>query len=401
MTTPVPPQPRIPALDALRGIAVMGIVGMNVHAFALPGPAYYNPVAFGGLMPADRWVWLVSFVFIEDKFRTLFAMLFGAGCLILLEKGSGRADRGAWRAHYARMAVLFVIGLVHATLLASNDVLRVYAMAGLAVPLLAGLSARALVATALGLLTVHLALGLTAFGGALIDFHVKHLGTDAMLFAERNLGRDPAVMTMLLEQGREGLGERILRRGAGIPVQLVTLIAALPLNLAAIALGMGLWKARMLAGEWRTFRLQRIAALAALVPIPALLGLAWWLMATGFPAALVGPVALVLSAPFDTLLAVAYAALAMAFLGGDGRVSRRLAMVGRLSLSNYLMTSVILAAIFAPWGLGLFGEVTRTQAFALGLVPIAAMLTWSPLWVARLGQGPFERLWRAAAGVLR
>ena len=401
MTTPVPPQPRIPALDALRGIAVMGIVGMNVHAFALPGPAYYNPVAFGGLMPADRWVWLVSFVFIEDKFRTLFAMLFGAGCLILLEKGSGRADRGAWRAHYARMAVLFVIGLVHATLLASNDVLRVYAMAGLAVPLLAGLSARALVATALGLLTVHLALGLTAFGGALIDFHVKHLGTDAMLLAERNFGRDPAVMTMLLEQGREGLGERILRRGAGIPVQLVTLIAALPLNLAAIALGMGLWKARMLAGEWRTFRLQRIAALAALVPIPALLGLAWWLMATGFPAALVGPVALVLSAPFDTLLAVAYAALAMAFLGGDGRVSRRLAMVGRLSLSNYLMTSVILAAIFAPWGLGLFGEVTRTQAFALGLVPIAAMLTWSPLWVARLGQGPFERLWRAAAGVLR
>jgi len=178
-------------------------------------------------------------------------------------------------------------------------------------------------------------------------------------------------------------------------------IPALPLNLAAIALGMGLWKARMLAGEWRTFRLQRIAGLSALAAIPALLALAWWLMATGFPAALVGPAALVLSAPFDTLLAAAYAALAMAFLGGDSRLSRRLAMVGRLSLSNYLMTSVILAAIFAPWGLGLFGEVTRTQAFALGLVPIAAMLAWSPLWVARLGQGPFERLWRAAAGVLR
>jgi len=266
MLTPAPPQPRIPALDALRGLAVIGIVGMNVHAFALPGPAYYNPVAFGGTMAADRWVWLVSFVFIEDKFRTLFAMLFGAGCLILLEKGGANP----WRAHYARMAVLFAIGLVHATLLASNDVLRVYAMAGLAVPLLAGLSARALVATALGLLTVHLALGLTAFGGALVDFHMKHFGTDAMLFAERNFGGDPAVLTMLLEQGREGLGERIMRRSAGIPVQLLTLMAALPLNLAAIALGMGLWQARMLAGEWRTFRLQRIAGLSALAAIPAL-----------------------------------------------------------------------------------------------------------------------------------
>ena len=64
------------------------------------------------------------------------------------------------------------------------------------------------------------------------------------------------------------------------------------------------------------------------------------------------------------------------------------------------MTSAILAVIFAPWGLGLFGEVTRWQAFALGLVPIAAMLAWSPLWVAKLGQGPFERLWRAGAKLL-
>lgn len=388
--------PRIRALDALRGLAVIGIVGMNVHAFALPGPAYYNPVSFGGTMAVDRWVWLVSFVFIEDKFRTLFAMLFGVGCLILLDKGGANP----WRAHFARMAVLFAIGLVHATLLASNDVLRAYAIAGLAVPLLAGLSARALVAVAVGLVTVHLALGLTAFGGALVDFHEKQFGTDAMLFAERNFGRDPAVLTMLLEQGREGLGERIMRRGAGIPAQLITLMAALPINLAAIALGMGLWKARMLTGEWRTFLLQRLAALSALVAIPALLGLAWWLMATGFPAALVGPVALVLSAPFDTLLGVAYAALAMAFLGGDNAAIRALAAAGRLSLTNYLMTSVILAAIFAPWGLGLFGEVTRTQAFAIGLVPVVAMLAWSPPWVTRFGQGPFERLWRAGAKAL-
>lgn len=397
MVTPRPsataPGQRILALDALRGIAVIGIVWMNVHAFALPAPAYYNPVAFGGVTPADRWVWLGSFVFIEDKFRTLFAMLFGAGCLILLEKGGAQP----WRAHYARMAALLAIGIVHATLLASNDVLRAYALAGLAVPLLAGLSARALVAVALGLVTAHLALGLTAFGGALVDFHVKHLGTDAMLFAERNFGRDPAVLTMLLEQGREGLGERIVRRGVGIPSQLVTLMAALPLNLAAIALGMGLWKARMLKGEWRTFHLQRLAALSALIAIPALLALAGWLVKTGFPAALVGPVALVLSAPFDTLLGVAYAALAMAFLGSDGAITRRLAMVGRLSLSNYLMTSVILSAIFAQWGLGLFGEVTRAQAFGLSFIPIIAMLLWSPPWIARFGQGPFERLWRGGA----
>jgi len=394
--TPPATTPRILALDALRGVAVIGIVGMNVLAFALPGPAYYNPLSFGGTTPADYWVWLGSFVFIEDKFRTLFAMLFGTGCLILIE----RSGAHPWRAHYARMTVLFAIGIVHATLLASNDVLRAYALAGLAMPLLAGLSARALVAVGTGLVVVHLALGLTAFGGAMLDFYRGHAGTDALLFMERQFGRDPAAIAALLEQGREGLGERVLRRSLGIPAQLATLAASLPLNLAAIALGMGLWKAGMLKGEWRTFHLQRLAGVAALVALPALFGLAAWLVGAGFPAALAGPVALVISAPFDTLLGVAYAALAMAFLGRDSALTRRLAAVGRLSLTNYLMTSVVLAAIFAPWGLGLFGEVSRWQAFALGLVPVAAMLLWSPLWVVRLGQGPFERLWRAGARAL-
>ena len=64
------------------------------------------------------------------------------------------------------------------------------------------------------------------------------------------------------------------------------------------------------------------------------------------------------------------------------------------------VTSVILAALFAPWGLGLFGEVSRWQAFAIGCVPVAAMLVWSPPWVTRMGQGPFERLWRAGARLL-
>jgi len=396
MTAPLPPAPRILALDALRGIAVIGIVWMNVHAFALPGPAYYNPLAYGTTGDVDYRVWLGSFVFIEDKFRTLFAMLFGAGCLILIERGGEKP----WWAHYARMIVLFAIGLVHATLLASNDVLRAYALAGLALPLLAGLSARALVAVSVGLLAVHLSLGMTAFGGAMIDLATQRSGSDALLFMERQFGRDPAAIAMLLEQGREGLDERIIRRTLGIPAQIATLVASLPLNLAAIALGMGLWRGGMLKGEWRTFHLQRLAGFAGLVAIPALLGLAGWMVAEGFPAALVGPVALVISAPFDTLLGVAYAALAMAFLTKDNAATRTLAAVGRLSLTNYLMTSVILASIFAPWGLGLFGEVTRTQAFGLSFVPIIAMLLWSPPWVAKVGQGPFERLWRSGARAL-
>ena len=393
---PVTASKRIAQLDALRGIAVIGIAWMNVYAFALPLQAYYNPAAYGMESQADRIAWMVSFVFIEDKFRTLFAMLFGAGCLILLEK----EREHPWRRHLARMVVLFAIGLAHSVLLASNDVLRAYALAGLALPFLASLSSGALYAIAVGLVAVHVGGGIVAFGSGVVDFYNGRLGSDAVLFAERNFGSDPGAIEYALRLGQEEFGDRIVRRFAGIPGQLTAIASSLPLNLAAMVLGMALWRDRMLAAEWRTFRLQRLAAVCALIALPALFALAWWVADERFPGALMGPATLVISAPFDMLLGLAYAALVMAFLGAGGRVTQVLAAVGRLSLTNYIATSVIFAALFVSWGLGLFSEVSRAQAFALSYVPIAAMLIWSGLWTAYIGQGPLERLWRAAARLL-
>ncbi|MFW5634834.1 MAG: DUF418 domain-containing protein, partial [Erythrobacter sp.] len=238
------------------------------------------------------------------------------------------------------------------------------------------------------------------FGGGLHDWHAGRMASDASFFMERNFGTDPAAVSFMLERGRETLGERALRRTEGFAAQLSAIAASLPLNLSAIALGMALWRGGMLAGRWPTFRLQRLAAACALFALPALLALAWFVAEAGFPGALTGAAGLVLSAPFDTLLGIAYAALAMALFTPEGAVTRRLAAVGRLSLSNYLLTSIILAAIFAPWGLGLFGLVSRAEAFAFSFVPIAVMLAWSPPYVARLGQGPFERLWRGAARLI-
>lgn len=396
MVMPASSSGRIVELDALRGLAVIGIVWMNVYVFALPLQAYVNPMAWGGEGAFDRLLWAASFVFVEDKFRTLLAMLFGAGCLILLERSAERA----WRAHLARMLVLFAIGLAHSVLLASNDILRAYALAGLAIPFLAPLQTRALYAIAIGLVVVHVGGGLVLFGSAVIDTYAGRTASDAALFVERRYGTDTAALNYALDLGREGLAERIERRFEGIPAQLQAVAASVPLNLAAMALGMALWKDRMLAGEWRTFRLQRLAAICALVAIPVLLALAIWVSESGFRSALAAVASLVLSAPFDMLLGLAYAALAMALFTSGGPWSVRLAAVGRLSLTNYLMTSVILAAIFASWGLGLFAEVSRVQAFAIGFIPIALMLAWSPPWVGHLGRGPFERLWRWASARL-
>lgn len=387
---------RIVQLDALRGLAVIGIAWMNVFIFAMPTQAYYNPFAWGGQSPADILAWAESFVFVEDKFRTLFAMLFGAGCVILLE----RSGEHPWRAHYARMAVLFLIGLAHSTLLASNDILRSYALAGLFVPFFTPLSSRALVACSIGLVALHVGAGFALTGGGLWDWFQGRLGSEAIQFAERNFGADPAAIQYLLEQGRESLAERIARRTDGIGGQLWAIAGSVPLNLAGIVLGMALWRNGLLKGEWRTFRLQRLAAICALLSLPVLFAMAGWVADSGFPGVLAGAASLVLSAPFDTLLGVAYAALAMALFAPDGAATRRLAAAGRMSLSNYLLTSLVLSALYASWGLGLFGTVSRVEALATTLLPAGLILLWSPLWLARFRQGPLEALWRRSARLL-
>lgn len=384
---------RLTELDALRGLAVLAIAWMNVLIFAMPAQAYFNPMAWGGQSGLDILAWAASFIFVEDKFRTLFAMLFGVGCIMLLDRGGAHR----WRAHYARMAALFAIGWLHATLLASNDILRAYALAGMALPLFFRLSNGALVASAIGLVAIHVGAGFAMVGVGMWDWFAGRLGTDTILYSERNFGADPAAIQFMLEQGKEGFTDRVMRRATNFGAQIWAIGGSIPLNLAAIVLGMALWRNGLLQRAWPLFRLQRLAALCALAALPVLFALAWWVATSGYPGVLAGAASLVLSAPFDMMLGVAYAALAMALFASGGRVTRALAAVGQMSLSNYILSSLIFSALYATWGLGLFGTVSRATAIASIALPVAIMLLWSPMWLRRFDKGPLEWLWRNLA----
>jgi len=75
-------------MDVLRGIAVLGILVMNIQSFSMIRAAYINPAAFGDLTGLNRWFWVLSHVFACEKFMTIFSILFGAGILLL----SGRVE---------------------------------------------------------------------------------------------------------------------------------------------------------------------------------------------------------------------------------------------------------------------------------------------------------------------
>src|SRR5712692_4927581 len=126
----IPEPERIASLDVLRGLAVLGILVMNIQSFAMIEAAYSNPTAFGDLKGANYLVWLLSHVLADQKFMTIFSMLFGAG-IVLMTGRREQAGRRSAAVHYRRMGVLALFGLLHAYLLWYGDILFSYALCGM------------------------------------------------------------------------------------------------------------------------------------------------------------------------------------------------------------------------------------------------------------------------------
>ena len=101
--TPAAQPTRIATLDAVRGVAVMGILLLNIIDFALPGFAYVDPNFYGGASGPNWWVWAVCWVLADGKMRGLFTMLFGASTMLIATRAEANGESAA-RVHYARMS---------------------------------------------------------------------------------------------------------------------------------------------------------------------------------------------------------------------------------------------------------------------------------------------------------
>ena len=110
---------RIDALDAARGIAVCGIVLLNVYNFSMPPAAYFNPLAYGHTGIATLAIWAVESILAQDAFRAIFAMLFeGVGPPIVEVVDAMVAALQGWmRPVLVSGVVLYAVGrMIWATL---------------------------------------------------------------------------------------------------------------------------------------------------------------------------------------------------------------------------------------------------------------------------------------------
>lgn len=390
---------RITAIDAVRGLAVLGILLMNIVAFAMPIAAYDDPTAYGGAQGADMVAWMLAFAVADGKMRGLFTMLFGVSMAIVAD---GALARGADPAvvHYRRMGWLLVIGMLHGTLIWYGDILVEYALTGAILFAAWRWRPVALFYAAAVLFVADLAMAWINWRDliALHDRAMQPGARGAVRAAWQAFASpDPAPALAEIVGYRGGLATisatRLSDLGqlqAGLPIYLIESVGTASLGLALYRLGyFTRWPA-----AWHRWLL--LAGLA--VALPLSLAVAVMIAQSGF-----APEAMAFGAMLSRVLrpamtlGLASAIILLIEAGPRGWVASRLAATGRMALSNYLMTSVVMTTIFYGHGLGLFATLSRAQLYPLVAAMWLAMLLWSKPWLARFQFGPVEWAWRSLA----
>ncbi len=387
---------RIAALDIVRGVAVMGILAMNIAGFALIFPAYFNPLATGEATAVDRGVYLFNYVLFDGKMRGLFSLLFGASMLLVVERARAKGESPA-RVHFARMVALFGFGLFHLWLVWWGDILAHYAIVGMIAYLAVNQPARVQFKLAAALIAAHT---LFAIGLPLQIVMVQaELPAAALRGYANSFGIPDAARaareTMIYRGDYAGIFADRFARFGWAPIRDLRYLGMETLGLMLI--GMGLLKTGLLRGEWPVARMRRWAGVGIAIGLGIYLPLGWWMASAEFSLLSVVTATLVAPVPLRPLVIIGIACLILIVARPGGGLTARVAATGRMAFTNYLMTSLICTAIFYGYGLGLFGQLSRLALWGVVLAVWAGMLLWSKPWLARFAYGPFEWLWRSIA----
>lgn len=399
-----PPAPRIATIDSVRGLAVMGILLMNIVAFAMPEAAYLNPRAYGGAHGADFATWAVEFVFVDGKMRGLFTVLFGASLLLVTDRADAKGER-AWLVHYSRMFWLLLFGLAHLFFVWWGDILHLYAIVGCVAFPFRRLPAAKLAAIAICLVVlqqlwmlvlpfnVHLAVTEVAGG------HPSAAAVEAYRTFRNAFGvSTPAAIAADLAAYRGSYAQVYAHRlPEALSIPLTNLWFGWPETLGYMLGGMAALRSGLLTGAWTRSDYVRALRIGWGIGVPAMALIAWYVWYEDFTiqAVTIGSVALT-TMP-RVLMIAGWVSAILLLLPPGGPLTRRIAAAGRMAFSNYLGTSLVCTTVFYGYGLGWYGQLSRAELVPVVLVVWAIMLLWCEPWLRRFRYGPLEWLWRSLA----
>lgn len=377
--------PRIPFLDMLRGAAVLGILIMNIQAFAQVELAYLNPAIRNALTPGESVVHAIGYLFVEQKFIALFSLLFGISNWIVAT--NAQAKGLSYRTiHVRRNLVLLLIGLIHAYLIWDGDILVTYALTALLLTPALQWSISRQLKTALVFLLIPLLLGL-------LDVWLYTPDTRAAFYDSSvgSIDDDIAAHTGTWWSAQQWrMASSWDMHVLGFPFFLFWYVGGLMLA------GMALFRLGIARAEYGA-QFYGLWTLTWLVP-GLLLTQAGYLYQASSDFNL-GTVTLgrdVLAYLGALMMALAYLGVAVLFhQAGFWRGLRRtLERVGRMALTQYLLQSVIATTVFYGYGLGWFEQLSLVQLVPVTLGIWAINIATSLLWLRYFRQGPMEALWR-------
>ncbi|HEY7638250.1 MAG TPA: DUF418 domain-containing protein [Steroidobacteraceae bacterium] len=419
MTTALAPterQERIGMLDTTRGIAVLGILIMNITGFGLPR-AYDDPTNWGGSEGLNLTVWRIAALLFEGTMRGMFTLLFGAGALLFLQRHAAR-NPGLLPADlfFRRTMWLIVFGLINAYVLVwSGDILYYYGVVGLLLFVFRNVAPRKLIAAAAVIMALQTAVTINEW----YHYHETSVAA-AEAQAARSTGKVlTEAQTEAIESfaktneqfkpSREELDGSIERMRKSYASALGEVAPeswhfetvfffqhGLLECLGMMLLGMALLKLGVLSGAASP------RVYATLLFVGYAIGLAVNLFeTTNLVRDDFSPEALITSyLTYDLgripmtlghvgLIGLIYRAPALS------GAMRALAATGQMALTNYLSQSLICLFLFTGAGFALFGQLQRYELYYVVVAIWIVQLIWSSLWLRRFRFGPAEWVWRS------
>jgi uncharacterized protein len=372
---PIAPADRIAAIDMVRGIALFGVMAINV-ATVFRASIFERFLPDGGDGTwLDRALYSVLMAGIDLKAFALFSLLFGVGLAIQYDHLSADSRRTVLLVR--RLAFLLLVGAAHLVLIWNGDILFEYAIAGFVV--LPFLFCRLRILTLVG--TALLAVFLVA------SFLPELASMPSRAWMRQNV----AEATRIYGSGgfAEVLAFRVHELSGFLPLH----VSMFPRTVALMLIGAAAWRADLLRTGSRAWQCLPLVAAVGLLAGGALAVSQenGWLR-VGWRAELS------LERVSTVLLACGYGAT-IVWAANRARGRKLLAWaapIGRMAFTNYLMQSVIFGWVFYGYGLGLFGKLGVAAALAVGIGVYILQVVFSAYWLQRFLYGPVEWLWRSA-----
>jgi len=378
-STPTATKERVATIDILRGVSLLGILLVNMFAFSTPVPYVDLKTYFSTPLDISYHKWLD--ILVQGSFYPLFAMLFGYGLAMQQEKAEWLGN-SFYKLSIKRLIVLFIIGLLHVLFLWWGDILMMYAFCGLIAVSLIRMKPQFLLA--IGLLFYGAINGLVALL-AYIASLVK-ASSDTFEYADIQ-----AVQSAIKAYGGGSWMDAFQQRLTDASVQfspsmwIMALFTILPFMLIGAAAAK--WKliesAKNHLSKW-------IVAAVVLIVLGIILKMLPYTMDRTY---FLDSIQMQFGGP---LLAVGYASaiILICCIPYATKILLPFAMAGRMSLTVYLLESLICTLIFYHFGLGLYGKLGLDTITWLALGIYAILAVFSMFWLLIFRQGPLESLWK-------